>query len=422
VSDAVGLERNRTLDRSSLVPLVCFLSPLVTSAVPRLTWLFLPLLALSFAVAAVRGGGDWRRLIRPNAALVAMLFVTGYTLLSAVWAANPGAAIGKGALLFFATLITFAAIAALAEVDVERLRRPALAFAAGAFLGGLFILFELLTDAALARAFGSLIAWFKPAATQQVLDGARAAKLNQNVAIVMFNLWSGLLALQMLEGRRRRAVASFLFALAIAVPVLLSYHQSSQLALLLSVFAFFLAQLWPKAVVRTLAAVWCLGFALVLPLSFAAYNADLHLAPWMPNSFKARIIIWEYTAERALERPWIGIGARSTRDLRQPEDLAEKPEGFVLSRNTGIHAHNVFLQSWYELGLVGVILIAVASAMIALRISLLPLEVVPFAGATFTTFLVTASVAWGMWQTWLICAVGLMAVYLRLAVAAWRKS
>jgi O-antigen ligase len=142
----------------------------------------------------------------------------------------------------------------------------------------------------------------------------------------------------------------------------------------------------------------------------------------MPSSFKARIIIWEYTAERALERPWIGIGARSTRDLRQAEDLAEKPEGFVLSRNTGIHAHNIFLQSWYELGLVGVILIAFASAMIALRISLLPLEVVPFAGATFTIFLATASVAWGMWQTWLICAVGLMAVYLRLAVAARRKS
>lgn len=422
MSDAVGLERNRTLDRSSLVPLVCFLSPLVTSAVPRLTWLFLPLLALSFAVAALRGGGDWRRLIKPNAALIAMLLVTGCTLLSAVWAANPAAAIGKGALLFFATLITFAAIGALAEVDAERLRRPALAFAAGAFLGGLFILFELLTDATLARAFGNLIAWFKPADAQQVLDGARAAKLNQNVAIVMFNLWSGLLALQMFEGRKRRAIASFLFALAIAVPVVLSYHQSSQLALLLSVFVFLLAQLWPKAVVRTLAAVWCLGFALVLPLSFAAYNADLHLASWMPSSFKARIIIWEYTAERALERPWIGIGARSTRDLRQAKDLAEKPEGFVLSRNTGIHAHNIFLQSWYELGLVGVILIAFASAMIALRISLLPLEVVPFAGATFTIFLAIASVAWGMWQTWLICAVGLMAVYLRLAVAARRKS
>jgi O-antigen ligase len=392
---------------------------LVTSAVPRLTWLFLPLLALSFAVAALRGGGDWRRLIKPNAALIAMLLVTGCTLLSAVWAANPAAAIGKGALLFFATLITFAAIGALAEVDAERLRRPALAFAAGAFLGGLFILFELLTDAALARAFGSLIAWLKPAAAQQAIHGP---KLNQNVAIVMFNLWSGLLALQMFEGRKRRAIASFLFALAIAVPVVLSYHQSSQLALLLSVFVFLLAQLWPKAVVRTLAAVWCLGFALVLPLSFAAYNADLHLASWMPSSFKARIIIWEYTAERALERPWIGIGARSTRDLRQAEDLAEKPEGFVLSRNTGIHAHNIFLQSWYELGLVGVILIAFASAMIALRISLLPLEVVPFAGATFTTFLATASVAWGMWQTWLICAVGLMAVYLRLAVAARRKS
>ena len=350
-----------------------------------------------------------------------MLLVTAYTVFSALWAANAGAAIGKGALLFFATLVSFAAIAALAEVDVARLHRPTLAFAVGAFLGGLVILFELLTDAALARAFGNLIAWFKAGDAQQALVGARASKLNQNVAIVMFNLWAGLLALQMLKERRRRAVASFLFALAIAVPVLLSYHQASQLALLLSVLVFLLARLWPKAVVRTLAAVWCLGFALVLPLSFAAYQSDLHLASWMPNSFKARVIIWEYTAERTLERPWVGIGARSTRAIRQAEDLAEKPDGFVLSRNTGIHAHNLFLQSWYELGLVGVILIAFAGAMIALRISLLPLEAVPFAAGTFTTFLAIASVAWGMWQTWLICAVGLMAVYLRLSVEARRK-
>lgn len=423
VSDAIGLGRNRTLSLSSLVPLVCFLSPLVTSAVPRLTWLFLLLLALSFAIAAVRQGSDWRRLIRLDTALVAMLLVAAYVVLSVIWAADPEAAIGKGALLLAATLVTFAAIAALAEGNAEQLRGAAFAFAAGAFLGGLFVLFELLTDAVSARAFAGLIAWLQPTETQRMsIEAVDASHLNQNVAIVMFSLWSGLLALQMVEERKRRVAASLLFALAIAVPVLFSHHQSSQFALLLSIPAFFLARLWPKAVFRALAIVWCLGFALVLPLTFLAYDADLHRADQLPNSFRARIIIWEYTAERALEHPWLGIGARSTRALRQPEELAEKPEGFVYSRNTGRHAHNIFLQTWYELGLVGAILIAIAGATIALRMSLLPLGAQPFAGATFTTFLAIAAVAWGMWQTWLICAVGLMVVYLRLAAEARRGS
>jgi len=428
MADTIDVGRSRVLSRSSLLPLVCFLSPFVTSAVPRLTWLFLPLLALSFAMAAVRRGSDWRQLIKPNAALWALLLVVAYVLLGATWADNPPATLVKGGLLFTATVITFAAIAALAEGDAEQLRRAAFAFAIGAFLSGLFMLSELLTDGAITRGYADVLAWLRPGATimhMKFVDGRVAkmdvSQLNRSIAMVMFNLWSGLLVLQTLEDRTRRVAASLLFALAIAVPVVISKHQSSQVALLGSVPAFFLARLWPKTVFRALAVIWCLGFVLVMPLSFLSYDAGLHLATWVPHSFRARIIIWEYTSERTLKHPWLGIGARSTRAERTPEALSEKPKGFAYPRNTAAHAHNMFLQSWYELGLVGVILIAVAGAIIALRMSLLPFEVQPFAAATFGTFLGIASFAWGMWQTWLICAVGLMVVYLRLAGEACRE-
>jgi len=376
-------------------------------------------------MAALRRGADWRRLIKPNAAFAAMLLVAAYVSLSTVWAADPEAAIVKGILLFAVVFVTFAAIGALTEGDAEQLRRATLAYAAGAFLGGLFMLFELVTDGALTRAYATFV-WVQPGDMKhmQFVDGRatglRLSQLNQNVAIIMFNLWSGLLALQILEEPRRRGVASLLFALAIAIPVVFSYHQASQLALILSVPAFFAARLWPKITFRTLAVVWCLGFALVLPLNFLAYHTNLHFAEWMPASFRARIIIWEYTSERVLERPLLGIGARSTRAVRELKEQSEKPEGFIYPRNTGLHAHNLFLQTWYELGLLGVILIGAAGAIIALGISLLPSGAGPYAAATFATFLGVASSAWGMWQTWLICGVALMAVCLRLAVEGYR--
>ncbi len=380
-------------------------------------------------MAAVRNGSNWRQLIRPNAALVAMLLVVVYVLLGAIWSDDPLATITKGALLLAVTVLTFAAVAALAEGDAEQLRRAAFAFALGAFLGGLFMLSELLTEGAITRGYAEALAWLRPGETimhMKVVDGRvtkmNVSQLNQSIAIVMFNLWSGLLVLQTLEDRMRRVVASLLFALAIGVPVVLSDHQSSQMALLWSIPAFFLARLWPKTLFRAFAVIWCLGFILVMPLSFLSYNAELHLATWMPSSFRARIIIWEYTSERVLEHPWLGIGARSTRDERKPEDLSDKPKGFVHARDTALHAHDVFLQSWYELGLIGVILIAMAGATIALRMSLLPFEVQPFAAAIFASFLGIASFAWGMWQTWLICAVALMVVYLRLAGEAYRES
>lgn len=161
-----------------------------------------------------------------------------------------------------------------------------------------------------------------------------------------------------------------------------------------------------------------MAFVFVLPLSFFAYKTELHMASWLPNSARARVIIWEYTAERVLDRPWLGIGADSTRALKQQREAAEQPEGFIFQRTTAWHAHDLFLQTWYELGVVGVILIALAGAAVALRMSLLPAEAQPFAAATFVAFWAIAAFGWGMWQTWLMCAVGLMLVYLGIAARA----
>ena len=113
----------------------------------------------------------------------------------------------------------------------------------------------------------------------------------------------------------------------------------------------------------------------MIPLDFLAFKAELHQADWLPKSARARIIIWEYTAERVLENPVLGIGANSTPAVKAKAVAApEKPEGFVFRRTTGQHAHNLFLQSWYELGLFGTILVAIAGAAAALRLLLLPLR------------------------------------------------
>src|SRR6478672_11218651 len=39
----------------------------------------------------------------------------------------------------------------------------------------------------------------------------------------------------------------------------------------------------------------------------------------------------------------------------------------------------------------------------------------PFAAATFATFAWMAASSWGIWQQWLMCAVGLLLIYLALA-------
>jgi O-antigen ligase len=249
------------------------------------------------------------------------------------------------------------------------------------------------------------------------------SEFNQHVAILLFQLWAGLLALTALEAGARRTILVLLYFSALAIPIFVSEHDSSQIAVIVGVAVLLLAWKWPRRIIVATAMCWVLGFVLVLPLDFVAFRtAELHQARWLPKSARARIIIWEYTAGQVLERPVTGIGADSTARVKQMRKTPEeRPKGFVYQRTTGQHAHNVFLQSWYELGLVGAVLFAIAGAAVALRMLLLPRSAQAFAAAAFMSFVTIAAFAWGIWQVWLVCAVALMPIYLGLAASAARE-
>jgi hypothetical protein len=249
------------------------------------------------------------------------------------------------------------------------------------------------------------------------------SEFNQNAAMLSFQVWPGLLALYKLtEGKRYRALLLAGFFLALAVPILLSEHDSSQLGLFIALPILLVAWFWPLKTIKALAIAWCLGFAIVIPLDMLAYRAELHQAKWLSASARARVILWQYTAERVLENPFLGIGADSTAKVRDEQiGRPKKPKGFVFRRSTGQHAHSIFLQSWYELGLFGAILMAIAGAAVALSMQQLPRLAQPFAAAAFASFMTIAGLAWGMWQVWLLCAMALVPIYLTLAAAPFRE-
>ncbi|HET7852413.1 MAG TPA: O-antigen ligase family protein [Methyloceanibacter sp.] len=409
-----------------LIPILFFITPLFTAASPRTAPFFLPIIAALLIIAALRRGLPWRDLLKPNAALFALLAVSAYAGLTAIWAADPEAALSKCGLLLATTLVVFAASAAIPTLDAGQVRRASQAFIAGAFCAAGFVAIELLSDGAITRAAMNTFPAFRPERAKHVtIHHDRVTKINlsefnQDIAILALLLWPGLLALKVLDGPRRKLL-TVLFFLVLAVPIAISEHDSSQVGLIASLLILALAWVNPRAVVRGLAIAWCLGFVLVIPLDFLAFKADLHQAKWLPMSARARIIIWEYTAERVLEKPLLGIGADSTpATMTKPKNPSDKPKGFVIRRTTGQHAHNLFLQSWYELGALGVILAAIAGAGVALRILLLPAAAQAYGAASFTMVAVIAAFAWGMWQIWLICAVGLLPLYLLMPAALLR--
>ena len=427
MSISVGLEGVRSDKRWLIAPSLFFASSFVTVPVPRLTWFFVAAIAIVLCVRALRQGMAWRSLVPLDAVTLTAALVALYVSINAIWSADQGAGFAKTALLWGLILATIAATTAAAALDERQLRLAALGFAAGAALGAVYLLLEILTDAAITRTLMNAIPAFRPDKVKHI-DMSRAglvkkislSELNQNVTIVMLSLWPALSIWTLIASRPRRMLLLGPFFLVTVLVVVLSEHQSSQIGLVLSLVTFLLAWKWRAGVIRALAVVWCLAFALVLPLDFAAYKAGWHMAPWLPDSARARVILWEYTAERVLEQPWLGIGVDSTHALKKSGG-PDRPRGFIFPRSSGKHAHNLFLQTWYELGLIGAVLLALAGAVIALRMLRLPKDIRPFAAASFAAFFGIGAFAWSMWQTWFMCAVGLLILYLCVAARAPRE-
>jgi hypothetical protein len=407
-----------------------FVSPLATSVAPRLAPLFFAILSALLIEMSRRRGMNWRNLLEPRPALAVCLILAAYLFLNATWSLDRPAAFQKAALLAGLLLIGFAAVQAVTILDANTVRRAALAFALGAFGGALFVLIELLTHGMITRTAINNISLLQPESPKRLkISSGRVIRVslpefNQNVNLAMFHLWSGLLGLMALRGTVRIGAMLLFFGL-ISTVVFISAHGSSQLALVGSSIVVMAIWIWRRFAIITLVGLWLGAFMLVIPASFVAYQSGLHLLTWLPSSSRARVILWEFTAEQTLNNPLLGVGAESTpvvNEKLREAGLRDEPEGFVFARSVGHHAHNIFLNSWYELGAIGTLLFAVAGAAIVLLIMSLPALAQPFAGGCFAAFALVAAFSWGMWQTWFMCATALMPLYLCVVSRAFENT
>jgi O-antigen ligase len=124
------------------------------------------------------------------------------------------------------------------------------------------------------------------------------------------------------------------------------------------------------------------------------------------NSAAHRLLIWQFAADRATDRPILGWGLDSSRAIPGGH---ENPRGYP--ERLPLHPHNAILQVWLELGAVGALIAAFAVVWSVLRI-----------GAAFVTHqaqavalgmgaatVVTALTAWSIWLSWWIAGIWLIA-------------
>lgn len=382
----------------------------VISIIPRFTVVTMPLTSLGAAAAV--GWPTRNQLTAPLRHLVvkAVLALCGYLIISAAISLDPRAGFGKlaelTALLLFAWL-GFVSFAAMSDAERARLIDP---IVRGTLIGAAFLAVELVTEQALTRFLFNTIPSFRPEEAKHIVirDGSVESiapyKLNRHLSLLVLMLWPFLLAARQLRSQSAKRAAWISMLLLLFVMALMTVHESSQIALVVGLVTFLAAWYWPVLVRWTLGGSLVLAFLLIVPAAKWAYqSAELHRAEWLPASGRQRIVIWGYTADQIGKNPLMGIGIRSTRvwNHRVSRDL-EHDENELYDRRSGRHAHNLFLQTWFELGLIGVALVLTILLGFLHALSKVSRGVQPFAYGLFASYFAIQCFAWGVWQAWFL--------------------
>lgn len=122
----------------------------------------------------------------------------------------------------------------------------------------------------------------------------------------------------------------------------------------------------------------------------------------LPKAALHRLLIWNFAAEKILEKPLQGWGMNAARLIPGGQDKLIDASKSYYGQKLPLHPHNIAIQVWLELGLTGAILLCVFGALVILAITTqtLPLSVASCSIGQFTTALVILSLSYGVWQTW----------------------
>jgi O-antigen ligase len=241
--------------------------------------------------------------------------------------------------------------------------------------------------------------------------------INRRTGLAVILLWPAELLALTRARRERIAALSIMGASSIAI-LIWSGHQSSQLGLAVSAIALALASVSAKTV-RYLAYIAWVGLTLfmipiVTLLTSNGADNNSHLFP----SARHRVVIWSNTVKAFEKAPIRGVGADATAYItllsERSGQLKRSPAGYTES--TARHAHNIFLQNWYELGLIGGLLYGAAGLALIRLIGWLPANLQRFGLAHFAATTGMFTFSYSIWQMWVLCGIVLSLVLLAVAL------
>lgn len=353
-------------------------------------------LLLAAALGILVGDGWPRRVHRHFAIATAVLvLLTLWGALSALWSIDPGRSVSMAARL----ALTFAAGGILLDkalrLDRRGRRRLAVVAAIGAGAGVLILISEAMTGQAILRLGRALLDAREPTPVM----------LNRASTVLALMVWPAAYALYRLGG----AVPAIVMLAAAFGALALLENTTSFLACLCGLAAVLAGIAMPRPVRRVVIAGSVVGIlAAPLVVSVLAGMETLHLQ--IKPSAVHRLMIWQFTVDRIDERPLLGWGLESARDLPggDKDVTFATRDGEWTRQALPLHTHNAALQLRVELGILGSVLLALLVAGAGLAIGRVENRVAHGTRLGLLVTLLTVSMgSYGVWQFWWLAAVAI---------------
>ncbi len=386
---------------------------------PRTLPYSVPIIFLAVLGAAMRRGQLRSAVPELSADVVSAMAFMGFALMSCLWAERPLDTVEPVLL----AIVFVAATTITAKVLFHEPRYNILhiseGFWIGLLAGLLYLLIEMRTDQAIKifvyNHIGLTPVDLRPPGVFKWSNGRvvniAPVDLTRNITPITPFLWPALLCLRTsLPQRWYRIVTVLLAGLAIVV-VAGSEHETSKLALVVGGIVFLLAKLNARICEKLLRIVWVFACLAPIPLSMAIYRLDLQDSRFFQKSARDRFVIWNNTAEAALRSPIIGVGANAMYAMAGKHLPAQKPPP-----KWHPHPHNVYLETWFELGAIGAALLTLLGLAVLDKVHRLTDHIRPYAQAAFASAATVAGSSYGTWQIWFIAMFALTSTLMALAV------
>ncbi|MEO1281205.1 MAG: O-antigen ligase family protein [Pseudomonadota bacterium] len=352
----------------------------------------------------------------------AILALLAFAALSSFWALHPGRTLSKLTqitvvyLMFLGTVVW---VNRLTAIEVWQMARGVVH---GSLLGMAYLAFELASGRLITTELLNLTGLFSNQQTfTYASDGSilniPAVSLNRNVTVLSMLFWPVLLGLMCwLKPWPRTRNGAILVAFAIILPILVySESETAKIAFIAGSICLFLASANFAFAYWSTALAWISVTLFIIPLTLVVVPPDADYIQHLPASAQDRTEIWNYTINETLKSPIIGVGAVMTRYIHNSQIKTEPPPRRFQPRLSH-HTHNIYLQTWFELGLVGALLLFFVGTSVLFSSKKLNGYSAKIVLAQFASAAVVGLTSYGMWQVWLITAVFTSAVFSSLAI------